>query len=138
MRRWLTCSFALLIALATLAPILGPPEDDGFPLSTYPMFSRPRAQVTSLSTAVGYRTDGERLELSPTVIGGTREVIQASTTVAQEIAAGTGDRFCREVLDRAPQDVATVEIVTETYDVVAYFDGTTEPQQRAVHARCTP
>lgn len=121
---------------AVAAPILSPPEDDGFPLSTYPMFSRARSQVTSVSTAVGYGEGGERLGLSPTVIGGTREVIQASTTVAQEVAAGTVEEFCREVLSRAPGEVTAVEIVTETYDVIAYFDGATDPQQRDVHARC--
>ena len=136
MRRWLTCGFALILVLAVAAPILGPPGEDSFPLSTYPMFSRARAQVTSLSTAAGFDAGGERLDLSPTVIGGTREVIQASTTVAREVAAGTGERFCREVLGRAPDDVAVIEIVTETYDVVAYFDGDTRPQERDVHARC--
>lgn len=124
------------MVVAVAAPILGPPEEDGFPLSTYPMFSRARAQVTSLSTAVGYGPGGDRIDLSPSVIGGTREVIQASTTVAREVAAGTADTFCEEVLGRAPTDIAVVEIVTETYDVLEYFDGAEEPQQRDVHARC--
>ena len=40
------------------------------------------------------------------------------------------------MLAEAPGAVVAVEIVTETYDVIAYFDGDREPLARTVHARC--
>lgn len=136
MRRRLRYGFAAVMIVAVAFPIAGPTDGDGFPLSTYPMFSRPLAHVTSQSTAIAFDRNGDRVALTPAMIGGTREIIQASTTADQEVASGTTARFCREVLERAPPQVTAVEIVTETYDVVAYFDGATEPQRRTVHARC--
>lgn len=122
--------------LLVAAPVLRSPADDSFPLSTYPMFSLARPAETTVSSAVGYDQSDNRLTLSPRVVGGTGEVIQAAGTVIQAINAGTSDALCREVLAKASEDVVTIEIVTETYDVVAYFDGDEDPVQRTVHARC--
>jgi len=136
MQKWARCGFAALIVLLVAAPVVGSPADDSFPLSTYPMFSRARPQETSVSSAAGYNAAGDRLTLPPTVVGGTREVIQAAGTIVQAIGAGTTEDLCREVMAKAPDEVVAIEIVTETYDVIAYFDGTKEPLQRTVHARC--
>ncbi|MBT8216651.1 MAG: hypothetical protein KJO17_07380 [Acidimicrobiia bacterium] len=130
------CLFGLLVIVLVAAPAFGSPDRDSFPLSTYPMFSLARPAETTVSTAVGFRADGERLTLSPRTISGTREVIQAAGTVAQAISSGTADALCREILTGAPATVAAIEIVTERYDVVAYFDGATAPLERTVHARC--
>lgn len=130
------CLFGMLVIVLVAAPAFGSPARDSFPLSTYPMFSLARPAETTVSTAVGFGSDGERMTLSPRTISGTREVIQAAGTVAQAISSGTADELCREILAGAPSTVATIEIVTERYDVVAYFDGATEPLERAVHARC--
>lgn len=138
MRQWLISGFAAVMIVAVIAPMVGPTSEDGFPLSTYPMFSRPLPAVTSQATAAGFDRGGDQVALTPTVIGGTREIIQAAMTAANEVAGGSSDRFCREVLDRAPSEVTAVEIVTETYDVVAYFAGTKQPSEREVHARCEP
>ncbi len=124
------------MVLAVAAPVVRSPADDSFPLSTYPMFSTARPQETTVSSAAGYDAAGERLTLSPAVVGGTREVIQAAGTVAQAIGSGSADELCREVLANAPAEVVAIEIVTETYDVIAYFDGDETPRQQTVHARC--
>lgn len=136
MQRWVRCGFAALVVLLAAAPVVRSPADDSFPLSTYPMFSLARTQETTVSSAAGYDAAGNRLTLSPTVVGGTREVIQAAGTIVQAIGAGTTEELCREVSARAPAEVVAIEIVTETYDVIAYFDGSEEPLQRTVHARC--
>ena len=136
MQKWARCGYAALVVLLVAAPVVRSPGDDSFPLSTYPMFSLARPQETTVSSAAGYDAAGERVRLAPTVVGGTREVIQAAGTVAQAIGAGSSDELCREVLEKASGDVVAVEIVTETYDVIAYFDGQEEPLQRTVHARC--
>ena len=130
------CVFALVVLALVAAPLLRAPSNDSFPLSTYPMFSVARPAETSVSTAVGWSADGERVTLSPRIIGGTAEVIQAAGTIAQAIGSGTTDALCSEVLAKAPDRVAAVEVVTETYDVVAYFDGAEDPIRRTVHARC--
>ena len=136
MQRWARCALGAAIVLLAAAPVVRSPADDSFPLSTYPMFSLARAQETTVSSAAGFDAAGLRLRLSPRVVGGTGEVIQAAGTVAQAIRNGTSEALCREVLAEAPAAVVTVEIVTETYDVIAYFDGEEEPLDRTVHARC--
>ncbi|MGI9648726.1 MAG: hypothetical protein ACR2OI_09430 [Acidimicrobiia bacterium] len=130
------CLFGAVLVLLVAAPVVRSPANDSFPFSTYPMFSLARPAETSVSSAVGYDAADTRLTLSPRVVGGTIEVIQAAGTVIQAISAGTSDALCREVLAQAPSEVVAIEIVTETYDVVAYFDGDEEPVQRTVHARC--
>jgi hypothetical protein len=130
------CAFAAVIVLLVAAPVARPPVDDSFPLSTYPMFSWSRPQETTVSSAAGYDAAGGRLRLSPMVVGGTREVIQAAGTVAQAINTGAAAALCREVLAGAPGQVVAVEIVTEIYDVIAYFEGDEDPRRRTVHARC--
>ncbi len=136
MHKWARYGFAALMVVLVAAPVIKSPADDGFPLSTYPMFSRARPQETTVSSAAGYDAAGNRLTLSPTVVGGTREVIQAAGTVVQAIGTGSTEALCHEVLANAADQVVAVEIVTETYDVIAYFDGSEEPLQRTVHARC--
>lgn len=136
MRKWARCTFSAVVVLLVAAPIVRSPADDGFPLSTYPMFSLARPQETTVSSAAGYDGAGRRLTLSPGLVGGTREVIQAAGTVAQAINSGAAPELCREILDGAPDEVVAVEIVTETYDVIAYFDDRTEPLRQTVHARC--
>jgi len=130
------CLFAAVLVLSVAAPVLRSPASDSFPLSTYPMFSLARPAETTVNSAVAYDSADARLTLSPRVVGGSVEVIQAAGTLAQAINAGTADALCREVLANAPDRVVTIEIVTETYDVVAYFDGDEDPLRRTVHARC--
>ena len=136
MHKWVRCALGAAIVVLAAAPVVGSPADDSFPLSTYPMFSLARPQETTVSSAAGFDAAGTRLRLSPRVVGGTGEVIQAAGTVGQAIGAGTTDDLCREVLAEAPDNVVVVEIVTETYDVIAYFDGDEEPLERTVHSRC--
>ena len=130
------CAFAVLMVALVAYPALRSPADDSFPLSTYPMFSLARPAETSVNTAVGFDASARRVTLSPRIIGGTVEVIQAAGTVAQAIRSGETFELCQEVLDKAPPSVVAVEIVTETYDVVGYFDGDEDPISRTVHTRC--
>ena len=136
MQRWVRCAFAAGFVLLVAAPVVRAPFNDSFPLSTYPMFSLARPQQTTVSSAVGYDAAANRLTLSPAVVGGTREVIQAAGTVGQAIGSGAAEELCREILANAPAEVVAIEIVTETYDVIGYFDGDEEPLEQTVHARC--
>lgn len=127
----------MAIVIAVAFPVLGSPFRDSFPLSTYPMFSVARPQQATVNSAVGFDAAGNELTLRPLDIGGTREVIQAAATISRAISRGETDALCREILENVP-DATLIEIVTETYDVVAYFDDDEAPLQRIVHARCFP
>jgi hypothetical protein len=131
--RWLV---TLGVAVAVLAPAVVPHAADGFPISSYPMFTSDRGRVMALDTVV-LVDDGERTRLSPEVIGGTDEIVLAAVIVRDAISDGaTGlQRLCREVADRVDR-AGTVEIVTETHDTVALLQEDAEPLRVQVHHRC--
>jgi len=120
--------------LAVVWPAFADPPRDSFPLSNYPMFTFDRSTEASFSTVV-VMSDGEPRTLSPRVIGGTDQVVQAAASVRQAINGDTTDALCREVAARLDQR-GTVEVVTETFDTRAWFDGDETPIEREVHARC--
>jgi hypothetical protein len=131
--RWLVTAAA---AIAVLAPAVLPDASDGFPISTYPMFTTDRGRVIGLDTVVLAR-DGRRERLSPERIGGTDEVVLASATVSNAIAAGPTAvaRLCREVA-AGVDERGTVEVVTEVYDTIALLQHGARPTRRSVHATC--
>ena len=53
------------LVAATLEPLFATPIDDGFPLSTYPMFATKRPTVQTFHYALGVTRDGKRRTLSP-------------------------------------------------------------------------
>lgn len=125
-----------LVAVLALPLLLGT-RYDSFPLSTYPMFAGERDRVTSIATVVA--VDGDTTaRLSSRLIGGTDEPMLAAETVVHAIRDGAADRLCREVAARAGADHTgrILEVVTERYDTVAWFDGVRKPVARTVHARC--
>jgi hypothetical protein len=105
--------------------VLAHPDTDGFPLSTYPMFSTPRPAVASFVTVVGADGAGRSRWLSPTLANGTREVVQAAAVVNRQVAAGRAADLCTEVAARlagaGPGTTREIEVVTLRYDTVAYF-----------------
>jgi hypothetical protein len=110
---------------------------DGFPLSTYPMFGRDPGRVVELPTVVARAPDGEVERLSPETIAGTDQVIQAGVTVRQAIDRG-GDAtaaLCRDVAGRVDPP-ATVAVVVEEHDAVAWSAGDREPLGRRTLATC--
>lgn len=142
----LAATVTAILAALVLAPAVAFPDGDDFPLSPYAMFARNRGSTSSLATVVGLDADGEARRLSPRLVNGTAEVVQASAVVAREVAAGHAERLCAEVAGRvgaagpsaAPgrSPLVAVEVVTETFDAVAWFDGEQEPLRRTVHASC--
>ena len=133
----------LAVALTALGALLYPlswgPLDDSFPLSSYPMFSHGRpSPMLTISHAVGIREDGSREALEPLISAGNREVLQSMVTIQFGIRSGA-DAFCAEVAERARDEgFAEVEISTESWDAVEYFDSSPEEARRSheVHARC--
>lgn len=137
---------AALGSLALLAivfvPVTWEPHEDSFPLSSYPMFSHGRpSPMLTLTHAVGIRADGSREPLSPMLSAGNREVLQSLRTIELGVHHGA-HAFCAEIAGRlrdAGEDYDSIEIATDTWDAVAYFehdDPVESRQQHDVHVRC--
>jgi hypothetical protein len=133
--RWLV---TLAVGAVVLAPAVWPHASDGFPLSTYPMFTYERGRVVAIDTVV--LVAGDRTErLSPELIAGTDEPVLASATVSRAIVGGPAalDRLCHEVVDRLEDGRGgEVEVVTETYDTIELLRRGAPPVQTVVHGRC--
>jgi hypothetical protein len=125
----------------TLAPLFR--GADSFPLSTYPMFSYgQRDPMTTVERAVGVGAGGARRPIPPRLVG-SGEVLQAKATVAHSIRLGgaAARALCRDIAERVSSnqafaDVVSVEIRTDTFDAVAFFNGHEAPVSSRVHARC--
>ena len=109
---------------AALSPLGRRPQDDGFPLSTYPMFAAPRPRRLTLSYPLGVTADGGRRYLSPGLVGSS-EVLQAYAIVDRAVARrgvalrGLCEAIARRVADSgAHRDVAAIRLVTGTHDAV--------------------
>jgi hypothetical protein len=135
---------ARLAAVAVVAVMGGVPlltGVDSLPLSTYPMFASTRSRTEPVDTAVVVTADGTVHRLAPRLLAATDEVILAGVTVGDAIRAGTTPSLCaamaRRVADEEPGwNPGTVEVVTETYDAVRWFEGDRSPVGRRVHATC--
>lgn len=139
MGRRLATAVSVLAVLAVLSPALH--ERDSYPLSTYPMFSHDRGRVATIDTAVGVHADGTWERLNPNLVAGGIEVIHAAVTVTESVRRGDTPALCAEIAARvasssARRDVVAVEVVSETHDVVTWFDGPDVPLSRTVHATC--
>jgi hypothetical protein len=138
-------TYALTIAVlgAVLEPILHAEPKDGFPLSTYPMFSSRRGVETTLSYAAALGK-GKLPRPLPPRFTGSDEVLQARATIQQAVDRGPrgAKELCGAIAARVAADrdafayVEMVEIRTDTYNAVAYFEGQTAPLASKLQARC--
>lgn len=128
------------VGLLVVSPALRPDRPDGFPLSSYPMFSTDRGRIAHLATAVGIDAAGAEHRLGPHAVGGGDEVMLAASAVRRAVAAGAAEaeRFCAEVAGRVDGDdgVVEVEVRTEVRDVVADPGAEGPPLDVRRHARC--
>ena len=128
------------LIVAVLLPLVGDPRDDDFPFSTYPMFSGRQSSEATIAHAVVIDANGERSALPPVAVAND-EVIQAFETLRQAVRQGPDAtaRLCAHAADwyaGGHEGPARVEIVSDTYDAVAYFDGDKQPLATEVHASC--
>jgi hypothetical protein len=112
---------------ATLEPVVRAPDDDGFPLSTFPMFATPRPAELAMSYAQAVTRDGGLRGLSPDQLG-TGEVLQAFAMVQRAVEAGprASGALCAAIAARVAgdadyRDVIAIRIVTGTHDAVGYL-----------------
>jgi hypothetical protein len=86
---------------------------------------------------VAISPEGDVERLSPETIAGTDQVIQAGVTVRQAIDRGpaAAGALCREVALRV-EGPASVAVVVEEHDAVAWSAGDREPRERRTVAEC--
>jgi hypothetical protein len=130
-------AFAAAVALPGVRLLVEREPGDGFPLSTYPMFDEDPGRVLEMPAVVA-ETDGGVERLSPEVIAGTDQVVQAWEALRAAIAGGPGAvaELCREVAGRldGPRRLA---VVIERHDIRRWSsDLDSEPLERRALARC--
>jgi hypothetical protein len=142
-RRWAVVVSAVMVVAVALPGVRlvveGREAPDGFPLSTYPMFTRDPGRVVEMPTVVGVSPGGDVERLSPRVIAGTDQVIQANEGVRRAVRLGgsTVRELCREAAGRVDAaDVATVAVVVERHDAIAWAAGDREPTDRRTVTEC--
>jgi hypothetical protein len=113
------------LVAATLEPLLRAPTDDGFPLSTYPMFATKRPTVQTFHYALGVTRDSNRRTLSPAMIG-SGEILQALSIIGRAVGRGETKQLCEAIAKRVAgedefADIVTIRIVTGTHDAVEYL-----------------
>ena len=110
---------SIVLVAATLSALLRDPLDDGFPLSTYPMFASKRSTKLGVGYALGVRGDGTSYPLSSEAVG-TGEVLQAAAVYDAAIGRGRESLapLCTAIAANVPDDVVMVRIVEGIHDAV--------------------
>lgn len=139
-------AYALSAAIlaATAYPVLLDPNDDSFPLSTYPMFSRPKPREVAVTAAVALGDDGFERAVPPGYVANF-EAMQALQTIRKSVRAGreSSRALCKAIAARLAADddadfarAKRVALVTSKVDAIAYLGGDDTPISRRTHARC--
>ena len=135
---WAVASVVVLAAL--LSPLVR--GQDGFPLSNYPMFAEPRDTAVKIRHVIGVTADDRVRPLPPRVLG-TDEIMQANQIALfasknRKRAAELCTRTAAELATRGDdwQDVVRVEVRTDEYDAIRYWQGDRAPLRSRVHAEC--
>ena len=143
---WFGAVVSVVVTALVVWPAFIDPDDDSFPLSTYPMFSRGKPNSDLVVTQVlGVFPDGTRKPLPPKLSTGNQEVIQTLSMIAAEAYGGPARarRLCRDAAARVAQsnhprwsETTSIEIVRSRFDAVAYFEEGPAPRQRRTLRRC--
>lgn len=139
--------YAYAVSVAALL-IVGSPatkniDDDGFPLSTYPMFAYPKGRVVSVTSALAVSESGGSTPVPPRYIANTETMQAIRTLLAVARKPRESLELCQAIASRlrtarAPElrDARRVEIVTGRVDAIDYLAGRATPSSRRLHARC--
>ena len=132
-------SCALLVAV--IAPAFDDPGADSYPLSTYPMFARPKAK-TVIPFAEGVDDEGHATRLGPELVA-NGEVMQAAHTLQRAMRAGEERlvQLCTRIAHAVASEsslasVVRIRIAEGQFDSVGYFLGASEPETRTIHLEC--
>ncbi len=125
-----------IVAVIGIVPVLL--DRDSYPLSTYPMFSSRRTSIEPVHTVVVVDADGTTRRLTPTQISGNDEVIVAAQLVFEAIRRDRGVVLCDDVARRVADRYqgSDVEVVTEKFDAIDWYEGRRSAVSRVVHTSC--
>jgi hypothetical protein len=141
MSRVIAFTWGLGLVLVAASPMLRNPLNDGFPLSTFPMFAEPLAKPAFYS-AEGVRPDRSRVMVPPEVIANgaamqAAQTLQAAHVQGVEALRQLCERIAKQVpLDPKLREVQRVEIVSTSHDPIAYFTSASAPGERHVLHKC--
>jgi hypothetical protein len=138
--RW---ALTAAVAVGVGSPAMSSAPKDGFPLSSYPMFSTNKDPSTTVDQAVGIDAQGSAEPLPPRALG-TDEVLQARATISRAVRGGKAQSaaLCKAVAERIANDSSFagalgVEIRTVSYDSLDWFvRGERKPKAQRTHASC--
>jgi len=138
--RW---ALTAAVAVGVASPALSSAPKDGFPLSSYPMFSTNKDPSTTVDQAVGIDAQGTAQPLPPRALG-TDEVLQARATLSRAVRGGKAQSaaLCAAIAERIAKDerhagTERVEIRTVSYDSLDWFvRGERSPKAQRKHASC--
>jgi hypothetical protein len=124
--------------VAVLSPLLAM-DRDSFPISSYPMFARPRGQP-DLFAVVARAADGREVRLPASVVASS-EPLQTKVLIQRSVEQGPEamQALCRSVAARiagGPDALRSVEIVRRRFDPIAYFERGPEPIEQARLSTC--
>lgn len=135
--------WAALVSTLVLGAVAWPAVHgrDSFPLSTYPMFSKPKSATAEVYHVVAHSTERRHRPVPPALVG-TDEIMQAFQTIKIAIRSGESDPLCAEIAARVARrpeyvDIDRLEVRIDTFDTVGYFSGDRRPQASEVFAVCS-
>jgi hypothetical protein len=132
--RWVRRLLTLGLVAALLSPAIR--NEDGLPLSTYPMYSGARSSVSAYVTASGLDAQGNRTTFSALTIAGSRDRLIAQSFLNDAVQRGEAALVCAEIASRVDPALERVEIATERHDTIARLRGEPSLLERNVHAAC--
>jgi hypothetical protein len=138
LKRWVGIAIGLGATAAVLSP-LAAMDQDSFPISSYPMFARPRGQP-DLYAVVARAADGREVRLPASVVASS-EPLQTKVLIQRSVEQGPEAMqvLCRAVAARVvdhPEVLRSVEIVRRRFDPIAYFTRGPEPIEQARLSSC--
>lgn len=127
-----------LLTLGLLAALVSPAvrNADGLPLSTYPMYSSRRSNLSTFVTASGIDEQGNRTTLSALTISGSRDRLITQSFLNDAVRRGDAPQICSEIASRVDRTLSGVEIASEQHDTIARLEGNASLRTREVHASC--
>lgn len=131
--------FRRLATGALLAALISPAvrNDDGLPLSTYPMYASARSSVVGFVTAAGLDASGERSTLSASSISGSRDRLVAQSFLNDAVERDDAAGACAEIAERvAGGSLVAIEVAFERHDTVARLNDEPSLLERNLLAVC--
>lgn len=144
---WVAWAAVVAAALIVTSPLQREVMDDGFPLSTYPMFVEPRLEADVHRAFVRTGPDARRALDPAQIVGSGEEPMAAAMALLRaEKRRKRARRLCTEIATRlrstpelANVADAHVELVVERWAPIAYYaqaQAATKPASSKVFARC--